>query len=131
MSWTAKCTINAAPERIFAAEGVASGRSSRHLRQVTGPRHSPLDEPRTSAHAWGRYKRLMRGMALFTLGVIVLALAVLYALGALVSVHFVVATVLGIGLTMMLMSALMGLVFLSSGTGHDESVSDLTDRNQD
>jgi hypothetical protein len=97
---------------------------------VTGPRHSPLDEPRTSAHAWGRYKRLMRGMALLTLGVIVLALGILYLLGALVSVHFVVATVLGIGLTMMLMAALMGLVFLSSGTGHDESVADLTDNHE-
>ena len=28
---------------------------------------------------------------------------------------------------MMLTAALMGLVFLSSGTGHDESVSDLTE----
>jgi hypothetical protein len=131
MSWTAKCTINAAPERIFAAEGVASGRSSRHLPHVTGPRHSPLDEPRTSAHAWGRYKRLLRGMALLTLVVIALALGVLYAVGALVSIHFVVATALGIGLTMMLMAALMGLVFLSSGTGHDESVADLTDLDAD
>jgi hypothetical protein len=52
------------------------------------------------------------------------ALAVLYAMGALVSIHFVVASVLGIGVTIMLMSALMGLVFLSSGTGHDESVAD-------
>lgn len=70
----------------------------------------------------------MRGMALLTLVVILLALGVLYALGALVSIHFVIATVLGIGLTMMLMAALMGLVFLSSGTGHDESVSDLINR---
>jgi hypothetical protein len=64
-------------------------------------------------------------MALFTLVLIAIALGVLYGLGALVSIHFVIATVLGIGLTMMLMAALMGLVFLSSGTGHDEAVSDL------
>ena len=89
------------------------------------PRHSKLDEPHASAHAWARYKRLLRGMALFTLLVIAIALGVLYGLGALVSIHFVIATVLGIGLTMMLMAALMGLVFLSSGTGHDEAVSDL------
>jgi hypothetical protein len=56
--------------------------------------------------------------------VIAVALAVLYALGALVSIHFVIATALGIGATMMLMAALMGLVFLSSGTGHDESIAD-------
>jgi uncharacterized protein (DUF2062 family) len=92
---------------------------------MTPPRRSPLDEPNAAAHAWARYKRLLRGMALFTLVVIAIALGVLYALGALVSIHFVIATVLGIGLTMMLMAALMGLVFLSSGTGHDEAVSDL------
>ena len=90
-----------------------------------GPRHSPLDEPKTSAHAWARYKRILLGMAAFTALVLIVALGVLYAMGALVSIHFVIATVLGLGFTMMLMAALMGLVFLSSGTGHDESVSDL------
>ena len=87
-------------------------------------RPSPLDEPRNAAHAWARYRRLMRGMALFALGLIVVAMAVLYALGAVVSIHVLIATALGIGLTVMLMSALMGLVFLSSGTGHDESIVD-------
>ena len=33
-----------------------------------------------------------------------------------------IATALGIGLAMLLMSALMGLVFLSNGTGHDAAV---------
>ena len=33
-------------------------------------------------------------------------------------------TGLGIGAAMMLMAALMGLVFLSSGTGHDEAIVD-------
>ena len=88
------------------------------------PRPSPLDEPTRAAHAWKRYRRVLGWMALLTLGVIALALGVLYASGALVSIHFVIATVLGIGVTMMLMAALMGLVFLSSGTGHDESVAD-------
>ena len=63
-------------------------------------------------------------MGLLTLLVIAVALGVLYASGALVSIHFVIATALGIGVTMMLMAALMGLVFLSSGTGHDESIAD-------
>jgi hypothetical protein len=85
---------------------------------------SPLDEPTTSAHAWGRYKRLMRWMALMTLAVVAVAMGVLYALGALVSVHFVIGSIIGIGLMTMLTAALMGLVFLSSGTGHDESIDD-------
>ena len=88
------------------------------------PHRSPLDEPGTAAHAWAHYWRLMRIMAWLTLGVIVIALGALYWMGALVSIHFVIATVLGVGAAMLLMSLLMGLVFLSSGTGHDESVSD-------
>jgi hypothetical protein len=47
-----------------------------------------------------------------------------------VSPHFFIATALGVGFATMLMSALMGLVFLSSGTGHDESVADPGDEDQ-
>jgi hypothetical protein len=91
---------------------------------MVSPRPSPLDEPNQAAHAWKRYRRLLRWMGLLTVLVIAVALAVLYSAGALVSIHVVIATVLGIGVTMMLMAALMGLVFLSSGTGHDESIAD-------
>ena len=90
-------------------------------------KRSPLDDPRISAHAWTRYKRLMKGMAALTLGVVALTLALFFWFGGNVSIHFFIATALGIGVMMMLTAALMGLVFLSSGTGHDESVSDLTD----
>jgi len=88
---------------------------------------SPLDDPRTSTHAWARYRRLMKWMAGFTLAVVVTALGAFYWFNGLVSIHFFIATALGIGAAIMLMAALMGLVFLSSGTGHDESVSDLGD----
>lgn len=85
-------------------------------------RPSPLDDPRTAAFAWARYKRLMRFMFAVTLGVVLLAIAVLYREIGWVSPHFFIATALGIGFAMLLMSALMGLVFLSAGTGHDESI---------
>jgi hypothetical protein len=85
---------------------------------------SPLDDPEQAAFAWARYKRLMRFMAAVTMAVIIAALAVLYRLNGPVSIHFYIATALGIGFTMLLMAALMGLVFLSSGTGHDESIID-------
>lgn len=38
--------------------------------------------------------------------------------------HMVIATILGVWLTFMLGTGLMALVFLSSGTGHDEQVED-------
>jgi hypothetical protein len=85
---------------------------------------SPLDDPEQAAYAWARYKRLMRFMVLITLTVIVIALVFLYRSNGLVSIHFYIATALGIGFAMLLMSALMGLVFLSSGTGHDEAILD-------
>jgi hypothetical protein len=85
---------------------------------------SPLDDPQVAAFAWARYRRLMRWMMLLTLTMVVGALAVLYREGALVSIHFYIATALGISFAMLLTSALMGLVFLSNGTGHDRAVSD-------
>lgn len=85
---------------------------------------SPLDDPQTAAHAWARYKRLMRFMFGLTLAVVIVALSLLYREYGFESVHLLIATALGIGFSMLLMSALMGLVFLSSGTGHDDSLND-------
>ena len=103
---------------------LAGGRRRHHVAGMA--KRSPLDDARTSAHAWARYKRLMKGMAALTVAVLIATLGTFYWLAGGVSVHFFIATALGIGFMMMLTAALMGLLFLSSGTGHDESVSDLT-----
>lgn len=87
-------------------------------------RRSPLDDPANAAHAWARYRRIMRWMGLVALAVIAGVWIWLYASFGLVSIHLYIASALGIGLTIMLMAALMGLVFLSSGTGHDEAIED-------
>lgn len=94
-------------------------------------RRSPLDDPRTAAHAWARYRRLMRLMLLFTLGCVIIALALIYRDVGMASPHLFIAAALGVGCTMLLTSALMGLVFLSSGTGHDESIDDRLERSGD
>ena len=85
---------------------------------------SPLDDPRNAGFAWARYKWLMKLMGGITLVVVVLSLWLLNRVNGAVSIHFYIATGLAIGVSMMLMAALMGLVFLSSGTGHDESIID-------
>ena len=85
---------------------------------------SPLEDPETAAHAWARYRRIMRFMLLVTIGVVAIALALLYDGESEASVHYYIAIALGVGLTMLLASALMGLVFLSHGTGHDDSIDD-------
>jgi len=85
---------------------------------------SPLDDPATAAHAWARYRRLMRFMMIITTVMVLGSFVALYRENGLVSAHLYIAAALGIGFSMLLMSALMGLVFLSNGTGHDAAVSD-------
>ena len=95
---------------------------------MTAP--SPLDDPASSAFAWARWKRMMRFMALATAVTVAAILAYLWRSDAAMSVHFYIAAGLGAGASMMLMGALMGLVFLSNGTGHDASVADPLDRDR-
>lgn len=87
-------------------------------------RKSPLDDPESAAFAWARYRRIMKGMLALTIVAVSIAMIAIYLGHEPVSVHFYIATALGIGFTMLMAGALMGLVFLSSGTGHDEAVSD-------
>ena len=85
---------------------------------------SPLDDPATAAHAWARYRRLMRFMTAVTVVMVAGSFVALYRENGLVSAHLYVAAAIGIGFSMLLMSALMGLVFLSNSTGHDASIAD-------
>ena len=85
---------------------------------------SPLDDPAVAAYAWARFRRLMWLMLSVTIAMVVGACVLLYRQNGFVSIHFYIATALGIGFTMLLMSALMGLVFLSHGTGHDNAIID-------
>ncbi len=109
--------------RQFAASLLRSGRNARTDRRMD-IRESPLDDPRAAAHAWARYRRVMRWMMLVTVTLVVGSLFVLFRHNGMVSIHLYIAAALGIGVTMLLASALMGLMFLSSGTGHDSSVID-------
>ncbi len=89
---------------------------------------SPLDDPENAAFAWSRYRRVMRWMMLVTVTMVAGSVWLLYRSNGEVSVHLYIAAALGVGFTMLLTSGLMGLMFLSSGTGHDESIVDpLTD----
>ena len=85
---------------------------------------SPLNDPQTAAYAWARYRRIMRWMMLTTVTLVAGSVYLLYRSNGMVSIHLYIASALGVGFTMMLASALMGLAFLSSGTGHDEAIID-------
>lgn len=85
---------------------------------------SALDDPEYAAFAWRRYKRLMLWMACASLSATVGCLYLLQRMIGDIPIHMLIATSLGVFASVMLASALMGLVFLSAGSGHDDSVKD-------
>jgi hypothetical protein len=85
-------------------------------------RPSALDDPDYAAFAWSRYRRLLGWMALVAVIAAGGGVAILWWQVGPLPIHVMIATALGIGFTILMAAALMGLVFLSSGTGHDEAV---------
>ena len=71
--------------------------------------------------AWARYRRLMKWMTLAAVASVIAALAYLGSSGQPMSVSMVIATIAGVGLSVLLGTALMGLVFLSNASGHDDA----------
>ena len=88
------------------------------------PRPDPVPpEAEPSALAWSRYKSMMKWMALAAAIAAALAVAYLKATSDAMPWQMVVATIAGVGLSVLLGTALMGLVFLSDRSGHDEAAS--------
>lgn len=83
---------------------------------------SPLDDPQNAAHAWARFRRLMRWSAMAAVVLAAVVVAGLYVWLGPVSINIFIATALGILFVVLLTAMLMGLMFLSSGTGHDEAI---------
>lgn len=69
--------------------------------------------------AWAHFRRTMRWTVLAALVTIILSLLWLWATGP-VSTHMLIATTLGVGFSVVVAGALMGLLFLSDSSGHDE-----------
>ena len=73
-----------------------------------------------AALAWKRYRTMMKWMVLVSVAAVILALVYLGAGGEPMSIHLVIATAAGVGLSVLLGTGLMGLVFLSNRTGADD-----------
>lgn len=76
-----------------------------------------------AALAWTRYKRMMKWMVAAAAVAVLLALLYLKSTGQPMPFHMVVATMAGVGLSVLLGTGLMGLVFLSNSSGHDDAAS--------
>lgn len=81
-----------------------------------------LDDPDYAAFAWARYRRMLLWMALAAVIAVGIALYILNAVYGPLTWVAILAAIGGFGGTIMMAAALMGLAFLSSGTGHDEDV---------
>lgn len=87
-------------------------------------RKQGLSDPQHARIAWARYRRLMLWMLGASVGAVIAAIFYLKAQGGPFPIQMMIATIAGVGFSMLLAAALMGLVFLSSGTGHDEDAGD-------
>jgi hypothetical protein len=82
-----------------------------------------LEEIQRAARAWARYKKMMKWMLLAAALTVVAALGWLKSLGEPMPIHMVIATIAGVGLSVLVGTGLMGLVFLSNNSGHDDAAS--------
>lgn len=87
------------------------------------PEHDPTPEGNIerAAKAWVQYKKLMAWMGLATVVTVVAALLYLKIAGVPIALHMVIATIAGVGFTVLLGTGLMGLVYFSNNSGHDEA----------
>lgn len=81
-----------------------------------------LDDPDYAAFAWVRYRRMLGWMALAAIVAVGIAIYILDQIYGPLSWVAILAAIGGFGGTIMMAAALMGLAFLSSGTGHDEDI---------
>ncbi len=84
------------------------------------PQPSPDPVPGLRISTLGRFRRIMKWMALFSVVVAAMAIVLVTSGDSGMHVHMMIATALGVGLTVLLAGALMTLAFLSSSSGHDD-----------
>jgi len=71
-----------------------------------------------------QFLRIMRWAALFSLAIAALAVVLVAQGDENIHIHMLIATALGVGLSVLLGIALMTLVFLSNRIGHDADAAD-------
>ena len=86
------------------------------------PRPSGLDDPDYARFAWGRFRGLVAWMIAAAMACSAAVIAVMAHVQGPLRLVTMFAVIGGVGGSIVMAGLLMGLVFLSSGTGHDEDV---------
>jgi len=81
-----------------------------------------LGDPDQAHHAWTRFRELMGWMIAAAVAAAAVTIVVMEQVQGPIRLVTKLAVLGGVGGSVMMAGALMGLVFLSSGTGHDEDV---------
>lgn len=92
------------------------------VRQSMSEQPHGLDDPDYAAFAWGRFRAIMAWMVLVAAICVAAAIVALGQAYGELRLVTMLAVIGGIGGSVILAGLLMGLVFLSSGSGHDEDV---------
>ena len=83
------------------------------------PQHDPVPGSIRS-----RFLRVLRLGALFSIVMAAIAVALVAQGGDQIRIHMLIATALGVGLTVLMGIGLMALMFLSNSSGHDARAAD-------
>ena len=86
---------------------------------------SKLDEPDYAAFAWARFRHILRWMTLAAFVSAIVSVLILWLTVDELTAFIAIATGLGVFLTVLAAAGLMGLMFLSSGSGHDAAVDEM------
>ena len=78
-----------------------------------------------------RFWRILRLLALLSIAIAALAVARVARGDPVTHVHMMIATALGVGLTVLIGSGLMTLTFLSHSSGHDDQAAGRTEHKDD
>lgn len=85
------------------------------------PQPDQLPSPRESALR--RFWRIFRLLALLSIVIAAIAVALVTQGAGEVHASLIIATALGVGLTVLVGTSLMALAFISNSSGHDEAAS--------
>jgi hypothetical protein len=78
-----------------------------------------------------RFLKVFRLLALLSIAIAAIAVAVVIRMPGEVNASLIIATALGVGLTVLLGTALMALMFISSDSGHDEQAAQIHSEGED